>query len=235
MLSSLLLAIMSAHICFSTAFHSNADRIRTCRRFRELPTVRDAAADSHDDSFDDSKDQDDGSRSFIALPPIGASSFWDHQDGNESSTHARPNTQNKIVISERTSLVSAKFKIQYKCKLCGTQNHHTVSRIAYRKGLVIATCKGCSIKHLIADNLGWCGFDYDNGETDIEKFMENRHREARGNGIGDNKEVNDLVKRVSRDVFDLETILHEGEEVNAVSVQRAEEDSGQVEEESSWN
>lgn len=245
MLCSLLLTFISVHarICFSAAFHSNAGLVRTGRRFRESPTVRDAAA--HDDPGEDSKDQDDGSRSFTALPPIGASSFWDHsQDETENPALARPNNRMRskdsndgIVISDRATLVSAKFKLQYKCKLCGTQNQHTVSRIAYRKGLVIAICKGCSKRHLIADNLGWCGFDHENGETNIEKFMENRHREARENDLGEDEEVHDLVKRVSREVFDLETILHKGdEEKNAASLQSAEKDSGDVgEEPRSWN
>ena len=83
--------------------------------------------------------------------------------------------------------------------------------MAYRNGVVIAVCKGCSSKHLIADNFGWNkyagGFDYDNGETNIEMYMANRVQEAREHGLGDEK-VNDLDKRVSRDVFYLESMLY---------------------------
>lgn len=67
--------------------------------------------------------------------------------------------------------------------------------VAYRKGVVIAVCKGCMAKHLIADNLGWSdyigGFE---GETNIEEYME-------ANGRGDE------VNRVSEEVFELEQIL----------------------------
>lgn len=234
----LLLTIVSAHFCFSIAFLSNADRVRTCRRFRAWSTVRGAAADACEDPGDDASDQDKdgGSRSFTALPPIGASSFWDPpREGSEQSGPREDNSNEGSVVGERAELVSAKFQLQYTCKICGTRNRHAVSRLAYRQGLVIAMCKGCESRHLIADNLGWCGFDANNGETDIESFMENRQREARGNDVGAEAEGHDLVKRVSRDVFELETLLHKGKEKDAVSVPRATQDDGPVEEESSWN
>jgi len=68
--------------------------------------------------------------------------------------------------------------------------------LAYNKGVVIAVCKGCKTKHLIADNLGWSnvldGFD---GHTNIEDYMKSKGFENE-------------VKRVSSSVFDLERTLH---------------------------
>jgi transcription elongation factor Elf1 len=163
-----------------------------------------------------------GSSGLIALPPIGASSFWDTNNGrnsdavttNDNSDGSSSTTkinEGGIIISNHTSLVSSKFQLQYTCKICETRNKHSVTRMAYRNGVVIAVCKGCSSKHLIADNFGWNkyagGFDYDNGETNIEMYMANRVQEAREHGLGDEK-VNNLVKRVSRDVFDLESMLY---------------------------
>ena len=111
----------------------------------------------------------------MALPPVGASSF---------------------LVGERTELVSPKFRIQYTCKACSCRNSHAVSRIAYRNGVVIAMCKGCKRRHWIADHLGWAnhagGFDFDEGERDIEAYMENREREAGGGGAG-REDGNDLV------------------------------------------
>jgi hypothetical protein len=98
--------------------------------------------------------------------------------------------------------------------------------MAYRSGVVIAVCKGCSSKHLIADNFGWNkyagGFDYDNGEMNIEMYMANRVQEARENGLGDEK-VNDLVKRVSRDVFNLESMLYTDQRTNKSIVSGTDE------------
>lgn len=209
------------------------------RHFREGPTaiVRYATLDDESDEQEESP--------FTALPPVGASSFWDRpsQDGDDddgtSSSSANENSRanagkisqnNRIIVSDKASLVSKKFKIQYTCKVCDTRNSHSVSRLAYRKGLVVAMCKGCESRHLIADNLGWTnhigGFDFDNGETNIEKYMANRE------GVDD--EVNDLVMRVGRDVFDLENILYNGKDANnPVSSQAAEDD--QSGEESNWD
>ena len=67
---------------------------------------------------------------------------------------------------------------------------------AYRNGVVITVCKGCMSKHLIADNLGWTkyigGFD---GDANIEEFMETLGR-------------GDEVNRVTKEVFELEEVLH---------------------------
>ena len=67
---------------------------------------------------------------------------------------------------------------------------------AYRTGVVIAVCKGCSSKHLIADNLGWSdyigGFDQ---ETNIEEYFANRGQE-------------ETVSRVGSEAFQLEKNLY---------------------------
>jgi hypothetical protein len=174
---------------------------------------------------------------MIALPPIGASSFWDRidgkggefsmrasgggdgrggdssedDDGGLSGARKGGNGKGDIIVSENAGevgLVSSKFQLQYTCKVCDTRNTHSVTRMAYRNGVVIAVCRGCNSKHLIADNFGWNkyagGFDYDNGITDIEKYMASKD--------GDDMTMNDLVKRVSKDVFDLESILYKDQE-----------------------
>ena len=58
-------------------------------------------------------------------------------------------------------------------------------------------CKGCSSKHLIADNLGWSKFagGFTEGETNIEEYFE-----ARGQG--------GTVNRVSKDVWELENLYY---------------------------
>lgn len=53
-------------------------------------------------------------------------------------------------------------------------------------------CKECKSRHLLADNLGFCGF---NVGTNIEDFL-------KANG------VDEEVNRVSSDVFELEQLLN---------------------------
>mmetsp|Transcript_14689 Transcript_14689/g.31917 ORF Transcript_14689/g.31917 Transcript_14689/m.31917 type:complete len:261 (+) Transcript_14689:51-833(+) len=223
----LIISMLGAQIDTSSAFLSpNADQIQSSHfvdhhRHLRSSTARCAADDSGEENSEDPKE----GLGFTALPPIGASSFWDRpQDENAnantndlSQADSSNTKKNGIIISEHTNLVSAKFQIQYTCKKCLTRNSHMVTRVAYRNGVVIAQCKGCVNKHLIADNLGWSnyigGFDFDNGETDIEMYMKNRDQEARENGVVGEKE-NDLVMRVNQEVFDLENILYKGKEEN---------------------
>ena len=126
---------------------------------------------------------------FLALPGAGGSSFDPLTSGNRLA----PVAEGKGLQSSK--IVNDKFELQYTCKICDHKNSVRVSRIAYRNGVVICVCKGCSAKHLIADNLGWHnyigGFE---GEPDIEQYLASRGRE------------ND-VKRVSPEVFELEQLL----------------------------
>jgi len=155
----------------------------------------------------------------FSLPAVGSSSFWDRSPKDTSLKKMNKNLSlsdisNGIKISDET-IASRKFQLQYTCKICDTRNSIKVTRIAYRKGIVIARCKGCDNKHLIADNLNWLsGFDYDNGETNIEQYMQNRNEES-----DDGKE--DLVVRVEKEVFDLEKVLHnnQNEESTATSLE----------------
>lgn len=57
---------------------------------------------------------------------------------------------------------------------------------AYQQGVVIATCKGCQTRHIIADNLSYTGGLLDGTIEDI---------------------LPDGVNRVSPDVFHLEKVL----------------------------
>lgn len=219
------------------------------------PTTLCSAADgsNNEESEEDEEGPEEGGLgAAFALPPIGASSFWNQDDGNddayadafEHSDLARPpsnesNVQkNGIIISKHTSLVSPKFQLQYTCKVCSTRNSHSVTRVAYRNGVVIAFCKGCKSKHLIADNLGWSnyigGFDFDNGERNIETYMKNRDREVNDKGLGGEKE-NDLVMRVNRDVFDLENILYRAEEGENVQSAQGMDGDGAFGDEKSWS
>ena len=160
-------------------------------------------AESESNSGNEETDQDDPP---FALPAIGSSSFWDRQSEDDSSNRNLKSNISEISNGIKVSdeVASRKFQLQYTCKLCDTRNSIKVTRIAYQKGIVIATCKGCENKHLIADNLNWLsGFDYDNGERNIEQFMKNRYYES-------DSGKQDLVARVNKEVFDLEKVLYKG-------------------------
>lgn len=41
------------------------------------------------------------------------------------------------------------------CGKCQAPIHKTFSARAYEEGVVLVTCGGCGVRHLVADHLGW--------------------------------------------------------------------------------
>lgn len=113
----------------------------------------------------------------------------------------RPNdsdgtSASQMMENDKPFVANHKFQLQYTCNICETRNSYSISRIAYRQGVVIARCKGCDSQHLIADHLGWT--DYDGG------FRGNQTNTIEDYFAGDQQVK---VNRVSPEVFELEKIL----------------------------
>ena len=66
-----------------------------------------------------------------------------------------------------------KFLMMYTCKICSGRNAHMVSKIAYSHGMVVATCRHCKTKHLIADNERKLDFPKEYGRK-IEEYLESK-------------------------------------------------------------
>ena len=64
---------------------------------------------------------------------------------------------------------TARYIISFECKKCHCRNTKTCTKRAYEKGLVVIKCDGCSVMHLIADNIGW--FDKDK-KVNFEQLMQ---------------------------------------------------------------
>ena len=143
---------------------------------------------AHSDK-DSSSAQDDKTE-LPLLPHFGASSQSTFNPFDGTLPHLAPPQDE---LKEKPFVASRKMELQYTCNICETRNCHKVSRIAYRKGVVIATCKGCGSQHLISDNLGFTNL-WNEEDGTIEDYFANKGME-------------DKVNRVSKDVFDLEKAL----------------------------
>lgn len=53
---------------------------------------------------------------------------------------------------------SRKFQMLYTCNICEGRNLIQVDRVAFTEGIVVARCKHCDAKHLVADNLSKLDF-----------------------------------------------------------------------------
>lgn len=149
---------------------------------------------NHHQYDEDDDEEDDASTqvSTSGIPQLPA--FQSHKTGPAAPA----------ALPQQPMVASRQFQLQYTCKLCETRNQHTVSRIAYRQGVVIARCKGCDTQHLIADHLGFTGgFPR---SSDISSNNNNNNNETRTATIEEHF-ADGVVNRVSKEVFDLERVL----------------------------
>ena len=62
--------------------------------------------------------------------------------------------------------------MMYTCKKCNGRNAQLISKIAYKEGIVVSTCKTCKVTHLIADNLK--KLDMSEYGTKIDEYLESK-------------------------------------------------------------
>ena len=139
---SLLIVILLVHVNISCAF--------LCFPYNNKHIILYAATGENDNN------EAESDKTPFSLPAIGESSYDANKSSDDHNITVQPgvNKHGITVSNENVSVVSKKFQIQYTCKVCDTRNSHSVTRLAYRKGVVIAQCKGCYSRHLLADNLG---------------------------------------------------------------------------------
>jgi hypothetical protein len=166
--------------------------------------------DHHPDDDDDSDSDGDDSRyptesafRIPQLPPVGgATSSLLPQSLDEE--------QEEMMVGATTTtrpmVGRAKIQLQYTCTICDTRNVHTMSRLAYRHGVVIARCQQCRNQHWIADHLGWLSLE--SSSTTTTTTTASRAIHTIEDYFTQHSDKNVTVHRVTPDVFALEQMLH---------------------------
>jgi protein import protein ZIM17 len=68
----------------------------------------------------------------------------------------KPKSEDSELQSQQlVAKIAGRFQLIYTCKKCNTRNVAHISKLSYQQGVVIVSCQGCRVKHLIADNLKW--------------------------------------------------------------------------------
>eukprot|EP00624_Nannochloropsis_granulata_P004269 evm.model.NODE_31407_length_6906_cov_18.941210.2 len=80
------------------------------------------------------------------------------QQGRREEAAKAAAAANGAAASSPSSLPSRKFQMLYTCNICEGRNLIQVDRIAFTEGIVVARCKHCDAKHLVADNLSKLDF-----------------------------------------------------------------------------
>ncbi|KAI7899454.1 DNL zinc finger-domain-containing protein [Cokeromyces recurvatus] len=71
---------------------------------------------------------------------------------------------------EDENVYKRQMLIGFTCTVCHERSHHTMSKHAYTKGVVLIQCPGCKNRHLIADNLGW----FKDNKTTVEDLVKEK-------------------------------------------------------------
>lgn len=72
-------------------------------------------------------------------------------------------------------VVQPKISMIFTCCRCETRQMRSFTRLAYEKGIVIVKCRGCGVRHLIADNLGWYYDWLEEGDTNVQVCFCRQH------------------------------------------------------------
>mmetsp|Transcript_13952 Transcript_13952/g.48424 ORF Transcript_13952/g.48424 Transcript_13952/m.48424 type:complete len:327 (+) Transcript_13952:566-1546(+) len=99
-----------------------------------------------------------------------------------ASLNAEPPSAAEAAPSNRMEVANVaadRFQLVYTCNACETRNVVAVSRIAWTTGVVIAKCRGCPARHMLADNTGLCDTTGRTGFKNIVDELKKRGEEAK--------------------------------------------------------
>jgi len=108
-----------------------------------------------------------------------------------------PDSQNSVLARIKAHREpSSLLLLGYTCLVCNTRSYKCISKVAYRRGIVVVGCRGCSSRHLICYHVGWFR---ENGAGTIEDILRSRGEEIRTNFTLQNPETDSDLQLVPRE------------------------------------
>jgi len=106
---------------------------------------------------------------------------------------------NDITATSRVNVTDGSFRMVYTCNKCETRNMVKIKRKVWEEGVVIATCQGCGVKHLLADNQGLINIG------DAYNAVDNAKKDSVVNKLKLDASMDDNMKNDLLSEFDLTT------------------------------
>lgn len=97
-----------------------------------------------------------GTMTGLHVSPLPGLAPWRHQTTRYAAClHTTCMSASGDGENKKEADTAGLLQISFTCNQCQTRSRKTFSRLAYQQGVVLVTCDGCKVRHLIADNLGW--------------------------------------------------------------------------------
>mmetsp|Transcript_7986 Transcript_7986/g.17792 ORF Transcript_7986/g.17792 Transcript_7986/m.17792 type:complete len:369 (+) Transcript_7986:117-1223(+) len=113
------------------------------------------------------------SSSSRALPAGGTSPLGGESEVGDAVEGSAASSSASLQLE-----VEDRFGLVYTCGRCDTRNAVSVSRVAWNEGVVVATCRGCGARHLLADKGGLLDLTNETAFRNVVEFVE-----AQGNTV----------------------------------------------------
>ncbi|KAI9469993.1 MAG: DNL zinc finger-domain-containing protein [Benjaminiella poitrasii] len=130
----------------------------------------------------------------------------------------RPQFREQESSPEQDNVHKRQMLIGFTCTVCNERSHHTMSKHAYTKGVVLIQCPGCKNRHLIADNLGW----FKDSRTTVEDLVKEKGEAIRKVIVDDHgvERLGDLMEWLP-EITEEEKIKKEQAKLKAEALQAA--------------
>lgn len=145
----------------------------------------------------------------------GLISVSEEDDESDGGLDARASDGVAGAVGGSTTLleqqISDTFQLVYTCGRCETRNMLEVKRASWESGIVISTCQGCNVKHVLADRTGLMDLTGEQNFTDVLDMMNKRGEAVHRLGADDPGKLEEFFLTTDDD-GNIQFVPREGED-----------------------